>query len=492
MKKKIALLLYVFAGSITVCHAQLTDLKRRLYLDSNNVRLHISEFTSAISEAGQMIWNTATRRYESPLPHALRSRLLVRPPFRKLRVLQKEKSRFYGYNNWGAEQDTLIRVLNRESFDTSELYAVKELNYDEQGRLTLLSTERFFKDNKDGYRDRDTTFISYTTLPGDSLLIRISYHSRKEAKNNFYSSVYFRTSFKDKPLTVLEFSENSYLFDRNLRLIRQTYDYDVFANGEKGSFREDSQRDYTYDHAGRVINIRDSLTNLHLLQSVQQFQYQSTGGVHDPRITGSVQAQRWLQHYPGAYEMTVTEDARWLTQHDYDSVKVLASPIVRSETQRLICSAEGKTIGSLPPAGQPPYLSFLQEFADSIGDFHGWYKVYVPSEREDTSWYVPGSIGSSRTLHLGCVVETYNEIPRGTLELSNAAALNKRTRVLRDRSRLIEYSSKSYGMPDHSYWSPVYFRYISVDYPDFILTTPDGRLSYVQDEEYLYRVIYQP
>lgn len=492
MKLRLAISIYALCVSIKTT-AQGTDLPKAVWLDSNHVRLHISNFDRLLSDAETEVWNPRTQRYECPLPEMLRSHLLVKPPFTHLRVWQKKKSRAYaypdGYRNY---TDTIGRALDRELFDSSRISHLLELQYDTEGRLLRCVRRHFPKDKPGKLTDEDTVQISYTGTEDGSLRIRIRDKHRQISSGGFYTSIYFKQDFSKKRLDLEETREFSYLIGPNTELREFRYEYEVKANGITGNWNGNYVRTFQRDTLGRCVLLADSLIQVRLPLMSRRYHYEQEDVSRHDFWKTSMQIKRWLQQFPQYSIIRRSRSEERFAEASAASFSRLKSPLTHTEETLLLYDAHMRLIGVLPQNPKDPYLTIRQDGRDTLGSYSAWYTVLWANDSSDTTYYQPGTAGEARSLQMGCVVNHYVERPKGTLALRYARIAGSHSIRLKNHARFIEYSTKSESTADHAYWSPAPYRYITDAYPDFILTSPDGRLSYIQDQDNLYKVAYLP
>lgn len=491
MKRLILFLTGLFTGSL---HAQLIDPSILLLSDSNNVRLHLQEPDRLIMRFETEVWNPASGRYECPLPDLLRSQLLVNPPFTHLRALQKEKDRMYEYPEILPEtRDTFERILNRESFDSTQLSDIIELKYDRSGRLVERFAQHFSKASIPDIVDRDTIRIRYDSLADGKLLISIDEQHHTSAAKGFYASIYFTEDFSKSPLHLLEHRQFAYFIGKHNELLEYTFQYEVIANGKKGNWLNDNIRKYTHDNIGRIIRIQDSLIQVQLPLLLQEKRYEPLAKEDWSFWQQSIQMQRFLKKHPGNTIVRSIRSEQWYAEDKNNHYVLRNSPLTQTDTSYQLYAKNGELIARLPESRDQKYIYLRQDISDSMGQHYGWYRVYWPvGAKEDSAQYQPGSRGEAVTLKMGCVVETYLERPRGTLPLSGSHNVSKNSIRLKNRGRFIEYGQSNGPCGEHAYWAPVNYRYDTDLNPNFILTSPDGRLLYMQDDTNLFKIEYLP
>lgn len=489
MKHFFAAILFLY---ITHGTAQLVSPENSVLLDSNNVRLHLARFDLLLSQAENEIWNPRTLRYECPLPEMLTSQLLVRPPFTHLQVFQKAKSRQYHYPDWQRKHiDTLGRSLSREAFDSSSITDLIDLRYDTEGRLIRLTRQHLASEDVRDLINCDTFKISYEAVDSGRLRIQVKNVHFQSGKSGFYSSVYFKQDFSKAPLQLIETRDFSYLIGAHKELLEHGYRYEVKANGIIGNWKGDHIRTFRRDSLGRLLVVKDSLTQVQLPFLTQAYLYETIPLDSHRFWAFHPQIQRWLKHYPGSCIVRRLSSERWFSEEVGDTIRLLPKTIRQEDTVYYMQDRYGQIVAALPASASDRYIHLRQDCTDSLGQHFGWYKVAWEGDKTDTALYQPGTTGDPVTLKMGCVVETHFERPKGTLPLSYAATVSRRSTRLKDHSRLLEYG-RSAGGGDHDYWSPVSQRYHADSAPAFLLTTPDGRLRFFQDEDNLFQINYLP
>lgn len=490
MQRLIFAIVLLFAGST---RAQLVDPSIQLLSDSNNLRLHLQNPDPLFSLAEAEVWNPVTHRYECPLLSLLQSKQLVRPPFTHLRALQKEKSRRFQYPDLVPRtMDTFDRVLNKEPFDSTQISDIIELTYDPSGKLLERVQEHRPTAAFPDLVDRDSIRIHYDSLADGNTRIIINDIHHTSANKGFYTSIYFKEDFSKGPLHLIEHRRLEYLIGKHNELLEYSFQYEVIANGKKGSWTANNTRSFARDSLGRQLRLRDSLTQLQLPLMTRVSNFEEIPKEDWPFRPESIQISRWLKKQPGYKLVRKINKETWLAEDRNHRYIARKTPLQQADTELILYTAKGQQMGTRP-ASDGASMHLRQDLSDTLGAHYAWYTIDPKgSDHADTAWYKAGSMGEATTLRMGCVVESYFERPKGTLPLLSASVLSKNTIRLKNHSRLITYGKSRGATGDHAYWAPVNYRYEEDSEPDFLLCSPDGRLLYFQDADNLYRIQYLP
>lgn len=436
-------------------------------------------------------WNKELKKYNTSFSNLLTYNAIVKTKYRKVKIKAFPLENPYHYNstdlafNLNGDIYSVMDSIIKDKTATKTI----ELEYDKEGRLLTRKTNNL---------PYDTTAISI-----DSLEIQYSKDEHKNEVINFHSGSYSynailwtsssycgKISGEDTPITTRGEGNAKFIFNTLGLLISQTSTYETYYNNCHAYFPNTSKNDYTYDEKGRMTLTLDSSLTQHKLMSQSIKKYTDETLDTGNKIYKNYLLAKWLKQYKNPYQSTIE-----LKNFNYKKDTGRGFYIIDTPTQKytnseqIIFNNEGSVILTYP--ARYANISVHQSGADSLGVFSGIYDVYFNENSTDTAEYDPSIKRESVTERHGCIVETYEKKPQGTLPMISNKFYYRNNYFFKNNACLINYGYGGQGSEGRKFWASKPYRYGKSSNANFVIINKEKLVKYFYKNQTLYVLTYE-
>ncbi len=382
------------------------------------------------------------------------------------------------------------------------------LDYDSDGFLLRKNT--IAVDSVAGTAGNDTVSYGYQRNGGKLVSIGVTGTGHSHFENPGYSSTYCG-KIKGR-LNINTKWYNRYVFNENGLLASLESDYRSIANNCNNY--EPNQRifKYEYDPNGRLERIYDSsLGSSNTVATTYRYtQVSLTSILRDSNLYAVKypalrlpQVYKWLSAKDQVTVLTRSTEGVVNRRMDYDykTRKFLATGKPASAfdwKEEWVVDANCRTWAQLAMPNNRNPLTLYQYGNDRKGPFMCKYDIaYLPAA--DTTTYDPNENRVLKVMHGGCVITQYYEPRKGSIMSPSIDYTERSVYGTRKHSQLIMYGRYyTAGMKtsidaDFTEWAPIPLRAATPAraFTNFVLTRPDGLVSYIFQDNALYALEYE-
>lgn len=339
--------------------------------------------------------------------------------------LSAEETRTYAYNLRGdltsLELDSdPIGVHSSYEYDRTGLVTSMELpegtqiayGYDAAGRVESIAATTGASESIAVDYERDAsgaiTRANDTRYGYDEIDRLVSWYDPSTDATTTYS---YDANYNLTAVSVDGSLTTGFTFDAADRIVNEGFDYD-----DAGNMTTDGERDYLYDSANRLVEIRESGE----ATAVARYGYDAA----NRRLWTEENGETTFFHYDGASANVIAEtgeDGQLVASYVYDDRGRLHSMTRDAETYYYITDAHGDVVAltdeagavvneySYDPYGNPihteegvdnPYRYAGYRFDEATGLYYCWNRYYDPGTyRFITADLYPGELGSPATMN---------------------------------------------------------------------------------------------
>lgn len=367
------------------------------------------------------------------------------------------------------------------------------LHYNNEGLLQYKFAIHKFKGT--GKVVYDSTWYSYRGR-NNELIVNTRIHKIKFTPRAYYSSLYCGEIF-DKPLTIKDSGHIIYSFNQDGRLLKRdnlitSSANDCIYNDSAGWYTEH----YSYDKKGRLIAIKSTAYNGERADVLRTYTYIDSNKVPIPLLATPLMEQ-YISTIDSPYFSKVIYRSQVWRRHYKDQFLPEYSPEVATDSQMSIRDAQHKLKLLLPLANYQYQLPTLYMHGfDTLGHYRMATEVWTGTYDTVDAVYNPALPRRLVTERHGCIVEIFNELPKGTWQFRQLYCSDRV--VVNDKSGWKIVAYPPYGNISisglYDFIAPMHnTRYcISTDkLQNFIIVDADDKVRYVYERGNIFILQYE-